>query len=120
MSTAINIGGERPFFSPVHARNDACATSHPLATMEAINILQSGRSAADAAITVGAVQCVVEPYMTGINGDCFSLAKTPKPTSVALNGSNWTPHRLSLQQVRQAGSLLVVASDCRKNGIAGY
>jgi gamma-glutamyltranspeptidase/glutathione hydrolase len=62
------------------------ATSHPLATLAAIDVLRAGGSAADAAVTAGAALCVVEPHMTGIGGDCFCLVSQPGKPVWGYNG----------------------------------
>src|SRR2546421_695652 len=73
-------------------RHGMAAPSHPLSTLAAVNILQSGGNALDAAVAACAVQGVVEPGSTGIGGDCFALiALGGRSKLVAYNGSGRAP-----------------------------
>jgi gamma-glutamyltranspeptidase / glutathione hydrolase len=76
-----------PGRSPVLASDGMAATSHPLATLAAIDTLKAGGTAADAAVTAVATLCVVEPAMTGIGGDCFCLVAKDGAPVWGYNGS---------------------------------
>ncbi|HYM99406.1 MAG TPA: gamma-glutamyltransferase, partial [Aestuariivirgaceae bacterium] len=76
-----------PGRSTVHSVDGMAATSSPLATVEAIEVLRAGGNAVDAAITAAAVLSITEPHMTGIGGDCFALIGQPDGTIAGLNAS---------------------------------
>ena len=76
-----------PGRSTIHALNGAAATSSPLATLAAVEVLRHGGNAVDAAVTAAAILSVTEPHMTGIGGDCFALVGEADGTLHGLNAS---------------------------------
>jgi gamma-glutamyltranspeptidase/glutathione hydrolase len=93
-----------PGRSVVHCVNGAAATSHPLSSLAAIEVLRQGGNAVDAAVTACAVQCVVEPMSTGIGGDCFALLWPAEAGRViGVNGSGRAPQALSAAWLLEQG-----------------
>ena len=99
---------QMPGRSAVYARNGLCATSHPIAAKAAVDVLQAGGNAVDAALAGAVLLGICEPQMTGIGGDCFALIKPAgEERIIAINGSGRAPAGQTAARLRAMGHATV-------------
>ena len=90
--------------SEVIARNGMAATSQPLATQVAIDVLKKGGNAIDAAIAANAVLGLVEPTGCGIGGDLFAIVWDANTKQLyGLNASGRSPKSLNIEYFQEKG-----------------
>ncbi len=88
--------------SEVIAPHGMVATSQPLATQIALDILKSGGSAVDAAIAANAALGLMEPTGCGIGGDLFAIVwDADKRELTGLNASGRAPALMTIDYFRE-------------------
>ena len=87
--------------SEVIATHGMAATSHPLATQIALDVLKAGGSATDAAIAANAALGLMEPTGNGLGGDLYAIVWDAKTKKLhGLNASGRSPLGLSREQLK--------------------
>ena len=90
--------------SEVIATNGIAATSHPLATQTALDVLKDGGNAIDAAIAANAVLGLVEPTGCGIGGDLFAIVWIEEDKKLyGLNSSGPAPQDMTIEKLKALG-----------------
>ena len=90
--------------SEVIATNGMAATSHPLATQTALDVLKDGGNAIDAAIAANAVLGLVEPTGCGIGGDLFAILWIEEDKKLyGLNSSGPAPQDMTIEKLKAMG-----------------
>jgi gamma-glutamyltranspeptidase / glutathione hydrolase len=88
--------------SEVIARHGMAATSQPLATQIALEILREGGNAIDAAIAANAALALMEPTGCGLGGDLFAIVRLASTGElIGLDASGRSPHGLTLERLRE-------------------
>lgn len=88
--------------SEVIARNGMAATSQPLATQVALDVLKAGGSAVDAAIAANAMLALTEPTGCGIGGDLMAIVwDAEKSELTGLLGIGRSPKSLTLEEFQK-------------------
>lgn len=96
--------------SEVIAPHAMAATSQPLATQIALDVMKQGGNAIDAAIAANAALGLMEPVGAGIGGDLFAIVWDARSGRLyGLNASGRSPKSLSLEQLRSELARLGVA-----------
>jgi gamma-glutamyltranspeptidase/glutathione hydrolase len=90
--------------SEVIAPHGMAATSQPLATQVALDILKAGGTAVDAAIAANAALGLMEPTGCGIGGDLFAIVwDAEKQQLSGLNASGRAPALMTIEYLRERG-----------------
>ena len=110
----------KPHRSSVFAQDAMVATSHPIGSKTALDIIAKGGNAMDAAISAAIVLGLCEPQMTGLGGDCFVLFTPPNSNEIkAMNGSGRAPAGLSAAKLRAEGHDTIPLRDASAVTIPG-
>jgi gamma-glutamyltranspeptidase / glutathione hydrolase len=104
------LAGDRLTDAPFATRSEVlaphamAATSQPLATQVALDVMRRGGSAVDAAIAANATLGLMEPTGNGMGGDLFAIVWDAKSKRLyGYNGSGRSPKSLTLDVFRAKG-----------------
>ncbi len=109
-----------PGRSAVYAEGGIAATSHPLGAKAAVEMLESGGNAVDAAIAGAVLLGICEPQMTGLGGDMFAIVKPAGSEDlVGINASGRAPAGLDAEALRAEGLAAMPERDGRAAVVPG-
>jgi gamma-glutamyltranspeptidase/glutathione hydrolase len=93
-----------PGRSVIASQFGVAASSQPLAAEAAVQILQRGGNAMDAAIAANSTQGLMEPTGNGIGGDLYAVVYVAKEDKLyGLNASGWSPKAMTVEFLKSKG-----------------
>ncbi|MEM9303378.1 MAG: gamma-glutamyltransferase [Pseudomonadota bacterium] len=120
MTTPVTSPATDSGRSTVYAPRGAVATSQPLATGAALQVLQNGGNAIDAAVVAAAVLNVTEPHMTGMGGDMFAILWSAREQRlVGLDASGKSGSKVDADALVAAGEDDVPGTGARAVTVPG-
>ena len=104
MASDRSVGKTFVTRSEVIAQHGMAATSHPMATQAALDILKQGGNAVDAAIAANSMLALMEPTGCGLGGDLFAIVWDTRTEKLhGLNSSGRSPYSLTLEHFKKLG-----------------
>src|SRR5256714_1236072 len=106
MTLALMVAATLPVpgRSVTASQHGVVASSQPLAAQAAVQILQRGGNAVDAAIAGNSTEGVMEPTSNGIGGDLFAIVYLAKEDKLyGVNASGWSPAGMTLDFLHGKG-----------------
>jgi gamma-glutamyltranspeptidase / glutathione hydrolase len=95
---------DRPFGGTIQGFRGAIATEHYLSAQAGMDMMKQGGNAFDAAAAATLVECVVNPHMVTVGGECpMLLCSASEGRVVSLNGNTQAPAAATLQAYRERG-----------------
>jgi gamma-glutamyltranspeptidase/glutathione hydrolase len=115
---AQGAGAQEPVKQPTaRGTGGAAATVDVLATQAAVDVLDKGGNAVDAAVAAAGVLGVTEPFSCGIGGGGFMVIRTAKGKVTTLDGREESPQSMHSNSFFENGQPLKF-NDARFSGLS--
>jgi gamma-glutamyltranspeptidase / glutathione hydrolase len=120
LALAVPVAAQAQTSGPPLAsgKGGGAATVDRLATGAAIQTLQRGGNAVDAAVAAAAVLGVTEPFSCGIGGGGFMVIRTKQGDVTTIDSRETAPAAMTPTSFRDANGAVLPFSDARYSGLS--